>query len=421
MAKQYKQCLMQLKKTCSVINLINETKEIIGLTDDEVEILTAPNRILEVNVPVRMDDGRLEVFNAFRIQHNNILGPYKGGVRYHPDVDEDEVQALSFWMTFKCAVADLPYGGGKGGITVNPKELSQGELERLSRGYIRAIASSIGPKRDIPAPDVYTNSQVMAWFMDEYSRIMGQNEPGVVTGKPLEIGGSKGRDTATAQGGFYVLDNVLEKRNEKKEEMTIAIQGFGNAGFNFAEIASKAGYKILAVSDSKGGVYNEKGLDIPSIINHKIATGSVIDFEGSKNISNEEILHLPVRVLVPAALEGVVTEKNVDSIKADYILELANGPLTVEATEELYKKDKIVIPDILANSGGVIVSYYEWVQNIQHFYWSAEEIQEKLSDQINTATNKVWEAHERFDVNMRTAAYIVAIERLVKALKLRGV
>ncbi len=421
MAKQYKQCLLQLKKTCDVIGLINRTKEIIGLTDDETEILTAPKRIIEVSVPVRMDDGSLEVFNGFRIQHNDVLGPFKGGVRYHPQVDLDEVEALSFWMTFKCAVADLPYGGAKGGITVDPKKLSPGELERLSRGYIRAIAEFIGPDKDVPAPDVYTNAQIMAWFMDEYSRIKGRNVPGVVTGKPVELGGSLGRDTATAQGGFYVFENVAKKLKKKKSGLTIAVQGFGNAGMNFARIASRSGYRVVAVSDSRGGIHNAKGLDIEAVITHKEKTGAVADFENAKNITNEKLLELPIKVLVPAALEGVITEKNAGRIKAEIILELANGPVTIEAGEMLHKKKKLVVPDILANSGGVTVSYFEWVQNLQHHYWDLDRVNSELKRKITVATDRVWERMERYQVNMRTAGYIVAIEKLVKALKLRGI
>ena len=421
MPKQYKQCLLQLKKTCEAIGLINDTGQIMGLGCDEIEILTSPKRTVEVSIPVRMDDGRLKVFNGFRIQHNNTLGPFKGGVRYHPKVDLDEVQALSFWMTIKCAVVGIPYGGGKGGITVNPKELSEGELERLSRGYIRRIANLIGPNKDIPAPDVYTNAQIMAWFMDEYSRISKSNQPAVVTGKPIELGGSLGRDTATAQGGFYVLERILKKIKQKKTGANIAVQGFGNAGLNFAKIAYKNNYKIVAVSDSRGGIYSLDGLDIDAVIKHKEKTGSVQDFPETKNIDNDQILKLKVGVLVPAALEGVITNKNMKQIKADIILELANGPLDMEATESLSKDKKIIIPDVLANAGGVVVSYFEWVQNLSHHYWSADKVQDELKEIIIPATDKVWLTSKKFEVNLRTAAYIVAVEKLVKALKLRGV
>ena len=392
-----------------------------GLIYKELEILKTPQRIIEVAVPVVMDDGQLKVFTGYRIQHNNIRGPYKGGLRFHPKVDLDEVSSLAFWMTIKCAVADLPYGGAKGGITVDPKKLSRGELERLTRSYTRAVALFVGPDKDIPAPDVYTNPQIMAWFMDEYSKIKGRNVPAVVTGKPVEIGGSLGRDIATAQGGFYVLEMIYKKLKIKKNHAAAAIHGFGNAGMNFAKIASEAGYKVAAVSDSKGGIYNEKGLDIKKVIEHKEKTGSVINFSGAKNITNEKLLELPVKILVPAALERVITAKNAERIKAGIILELANGPTTPEADEKLYKKGILVAPDVLVNSGGVIVSYFEWVQNIRHFYWDLEKVNDRLKQQITKAFAAVWAAKEKYNIDMRLAAYIVAIEKLGKALKARGI
>ena len=421
MAKQYKQCINQLEKTCGVIHQINATAEKIGLTYEEVEMLKSPQKIIEVSIPIKMDDGSLRIFTGYRVQHNDIRGPFKGGLRYHPKVSLDEVQALAFWMTFKCAVANIPYGGAKGGITVDPKKLSRDETERLTRGYVRAIHNFIGPDKDIPAPDVYTNPQIMAWLMDEYSHIKGKNEPAVVTGKPIEIGGSLGRDTATAQGGFFVFENLLKKLKIKKGGITIAIQGFGNAGMNFAKIADRAGYKVVAVSDSSGGIYNEKGLDIKEVIEYKADQGTVSGYFNARDITNEKLLLLPVKVLVPAALEGVITEKNAGRIKADIILELANGPTTIPAGEKLYKKKKLVIPDILANAGGVIVSYFEWVQNIRQYYWEREKVENYLNKQITEATNHVWEIMSANNVNMRTAAYIVAIEKLVKALKIRGI
>ena len=411
----------QLKKTCEVVNEINKNGGNIVLTNDEIEILKTPKRVLEVSIPVRMDDGSLRVFNGYRVQHNDIRGPFKGGIRFHPNVDLDEVKALAFWMTFKCAVADIPFGGGKGGITLNPKELSDAELERLTRAYVRAIGDNVGPQKDVPAPDVYTNSQTMAWFMDEFSRISGHNEPAVVTGKPVEIGGSLGRDVATAQGGFFVFENVFNKMSLDKQKTAVAIQGFGNAGMNFAKIAHDAGYNVVAVSDSRGGIYSEEGLDIEKVIIHKEKNGSVQNLPGAKNISNEELLELPVEVLVPAALEGVITLENVKNIKAKLILELANGPITVEAGEELHKQGVVFIPDILANSGGVIVSYFEWVQNLRHFYWKKEKINGLLDEKISSATNLVWERMQKSKIDMRTAAYVVAIERIAKALKVRGV
>ena len=421
MSNQFKQCIGLLNKTCEIMAKAEEASGAAGLIYKELEILKTPQRIIEVAVPVVMDDGQLKVFTGYRIQHNNIRGPYKGGLRFHPKVDLDEVSSLAFWMTIKCAVADLPYGGAKGGITVDPKKLSRGELERLTRSYTRAVALFVGPDKDIPAPDVYTNPQIMAWFMDEYSKIKGRNVPAVVTGKPVEIGGSLGRDIATAQGGFYVLEMIYKKLKIKKNHAAAAIHGFGNAGMNFAKIASEAGYKVAAVSDSKGGIYNEKGLDIKKVIEHKEKTGSVINFSGAKNITNEKLLELPVKILVPAALERVITAKNAERIKAGIILELANGPTTPEADEKLYKKGILVAPDVLVNSGGVIVSYFEWVQNIRHFYWDLEKVNDRLKQQITKAFAAVWAAKEKYNIDMRLAAYIVAIEKLGKALKARGI
>lgn len=421
MSNAYKQCMEQLDKTCEVVKEINLNGGNIVLTNDEIEVLKTPKRVLEVSIPIRMDDGTLRVFTGYRVQHNDIRGPFKGGIRFHPNVDLDEVKSLAFWMTFKCAVADIPFGGGKGGITLNPKELSNSELEKLTRAYVRAISDNVGPQKDVPAPDVYTNSQTMAWFMDEFSRIAGHNEPAVVTGKPVEIGGSLGRDIATAQGGFFVFENVFNKMSLDKKKTAVAIQGFGNAGMNFAKIAHDAGYNVVAVSDSKGGIYSAEGLDIEKVITHKDANGSVQDFPAAKNISNEELLEMDVEVLVPAALEGVITLDNVKNIKAKLILELANGPITVEAGEELHKNGVVFIPDILANSGGVIVSYFEWVQNLRHFYWKKEKIEALLNEKINGAANLVWERMQKSKIDMRTAAYVVAIERIAKALKVRGV
>jgi glutamate dehydrogenase/leucine dehydrogenase len=386
-----------------------------------IEILKTPNRVIEVSIPIMMDNGELKVFTGFRVQHNNIRGPYKGGLRYHPKVDLDEVSALAFWMTIKCAVADIPYGGAKGGIAVDPKKLSQGELERLTRAYVRAMADFVGPDKDIPAPDVYTTPQVMAWFMDEYSKIKGRNIPAVITGKPIEIGGSLGRDIATAQGGMYVFEHLLKELKLSKKKITIAIQGFGNAGMNFAVLAEKHGYKVAAVSDSQGGIFNPKGLDIKKVVAHKEKTGTVLNFPDAKNITNEKLLELPVFVLAPAALERVITEKNTNKIKAKIILELANGPVTLEAGEKLFKKGIIIVPDVLANSGGVIVSYFEWVQNIRHFYWDLEKVNDRLKHQINKAFQAVWKITSENKINMRSAAYIVAITKLSRALKIRGV
>lgn len=405
----------------NAIKQLNKTAELINLKDDYLKILEHPQRVIEVSVPVEMDDGRLEIFEGYRVQYNDILGPFKGGTRYHPEVDLDYVKALSFWMMIKCAVAGIPYGGGKGGIKVDVKKLSEKELEKLSRGYMRALAEFIGPDKDIPAPDVYTNPQIMAWFMDEYSHIKGKNVPAVVTGKPVSIGGSLGRDIATALGGFYALEFLLKKMGKNRNSQSVAIQGFGNAGLNFARIAGGAGYKVVAVSDSKGGIYSEAGLDIDLAEKHKRETGSVVDFEGSKNISNEELLELSADILAPAALAGVITNENIAQVKAKFIIELANGPINIEAGEALENRGVVILPDVFANAGGVIVSYFEWLQNISGCYWDLDTVKEKLSFQMGKAFEGIWERKEKYGVNMRTAAYIAAVEKLVEALRVRGI
>lgn len=401
---------------------MDKVSRIMKIEYDELEILRKPDRIIEVSLPVLMDNGRMKVFTGYRVQYNNTRGPYKGGLRFHPQVNLDEVKSLAFWMTIKCAVADIPYGGGKGGIAVDVKTLSQGELERLTRAYTRGFADFIGPQIDIPAPDVYTNPQIMAWLMDEYSHIKGENTPAIVTGKPVEIGGSLGRDTATSLGGFYVFEQVLSKLKIAKSKASMAVQGFGNVGMNFAMIAYRAGYKISAVSDSQGGIYSEKGLNLEEVLAHKKATGSVVDFKNSKNVTNEKLLELPVEVLVPAALENVINEKNAGRIKAKIILELANGPTTEAAEEKLQKKGVLIVPDVLANSGGVIVSYFEWVQNLRHFYWDQAKVEDRLNRQICLAFDKVWQTMEKEGNNkMRDAAYMVAVGRLVGSLRIRGI
>jgi len=396
----------------------NKAAKILRLDKSIVEILTNPKRIIHVSIPVRMDNGKMKVFQGFRVQFNDLRGPTKGGIRYHPNVSHEEVKALAFWMTWKNIVVDVPFGGGKGGVICNPKDLSEGELERLSRGYIEAMHKFIGPEKDIPAPDVYTNPKVMAWMMDEYHRIEGHNVFGVITGKPLELGGSEGRDKATAQGGVYILEEALD--TFKVENASIAIQGFGNAGRTAAKLLSEKGYKIVAVSDSKTAIHNPKGLNIEKVIAHKQKTGSVKGFKGVKEITNENLLRLDVDVLIPAALEEVITKDNVNKIKAKVILELANGPVSAEARATLYKKGQISIPDILANSGGVAVSYFEWVQNNIGYFWSEEEILKKLKDKMCSAFDNVYSASKEFKVDFGTAAYIYAVRRMIKVLELRG-
>jgi len=381
-----------------------------------------------------MDSGKTKVFKGFRSQYNDALGPFKGGIRFHPQVNIHEVKALSAWMTWKCSVVGIPYGGGKGGVIVDPRSLSEGELERLSRGYIQAVADFIGPQIDIPAPDVYTTPQIMAWMMDEFSKIKGYNVPGVVTGKPLEVGGAKGRKYSTSQGGVYVFEKAIKVLKMNPKKINIAIQGFGNVGAFMAEILFALGYNVIAVSDSKGGILldqngnggktkaknsKQNSLSIMEVIKFKKDTGSVVNFPGTKNITNEQLLALEVDVLIPSALENAITEKNVGKVKAKLIVELANGPITPEADKKLEKRGVVVVPDILANAGGVIVSYFEWVQNLQNYYWEEAENIAKLKVIIERSFDEVWDKKKYLNINMRLAAYAVAVERVAKAEKLR--
>ncbi|MEK7643884.1 MAG: Glu/Leu/Phe/Val dehydrogenase [Patescibacteria group bacterium] len=401
---------------------LNKAAEVMRLDENIHEILRAPKRVLTVSIPVKMDNGVVRVFTGFRSQYNDALGPFKGGIRYHQNVTLDEVKALSFWMTMKCAVAGLPLGGGKGGIIFDPKQLSEGELERLSRGYIRQLYKYLGPTQDVPAPDVYTNGQIMSWMLDEYEKLIGEHAPGFITGKPLALGGSLGRDKATAQGGVFVLREVVAKLGLKPEKTAVAIQGYGNAGAHMAELLSKDGYKIVAVSDSKGAVVGQggEGLDIGKLNEHKIKTGAVIKFEGTETISNEDLLELDVDILIPAALENVITADNASKVKAKIVLELANGPTTPEADKILFERGVLLVPDILSNAGGVTVSYFEQVQNASNYYWEAEEVMDKLRVAMVGAFERVWERKEKYQVDMRTAAFVSALERVGDAMKARG-
>lgn len=412
MPNPYKNYLVQLKKV----------KEAIDLDENFFEQLRFPKRILEVFIPVKMDSGEIKVFHGFRSQFNDARGPFKGGIRFHSKVTKDEVIALSAWMALKCAVVGIPLGGGKGGVICDPKKLSKNELEQLSRGYIRNIYEYLGAKKDVPAPDVNTNSQIMAWMLDEYEKLKGAHEPGVITGKPLELGGSRGRDKATAQGGFYVFSELTKILKLKPQETTCAIQGAGNAGSNIALLLHQAGFKIVAMSDSKGGIVkNQKYgyLNPKKVLDWKKKTGSVVGFPETKTITNEKLLTLPVDVLVPAALENVITKKNVGKIKAKIILELANGPTSPEADEKLFKKGKFVIPDILANAGGVTVSYFEQVQNAANFYWEEKEVLARLKKIMVVSFLDVWKTKDTYSVDMRTAAQILAVKRIVKAMESR--
>ncbi|MFO8057157.1 MAG: Glu/Leu/Phe/Val dehydrogenase [bacterium] len=400
---------------------INDCADIVKLSEAERAMILRPMRELHVSFPVRMDDGKVKVFQGFRVQYNDALGPTKGGLRFHPEETIDTVRALASWMTWKCALVDLPLGGGKGGVICNPKELSAGELERISRGYVRAVGSFIGPDRDVPAPDVYTTPQVMAWMMDEYSKIAGKNRFGVITGKPLQLGGSPGRGDATARGGLYTLREAANEVGIDLKNATMAIQGFGNAGNFCAQLAENMfGTKIIAVSDSKGGSLCKEGLAIEEVCDHKANTSSVTDCKDSQSISNEEIVELDVDVLVLAALENVITDKNADKVKAKIIVELANGPTTPEADDILYKNGVHVIPDFLCNAGGVTVSYFEMVQNFYMYYWQEEDVHERLDLRMTSAYQSVLETSNRYKINMRQAAYVVAVERVVEAMRLRG-
>ncbi len=401
----------------------------VAISDDAVEHLKHPKSSLSVSIPVRMDDGSLKVFQGYRVRYDDTRGPAKGGVRYHPNVSLDEVQSLAFWMTFKCAVLNLPFGGGKGGITLDPKALSKLELERLTRGYIDAIADFIGPDVDILAPDVYTNAMIMGWMMDQYSIIRRQISPAVVTGKPLTMGGSVGRDGATAMGAFFAIEAILPKFDLQTQQTTIAIQGFGKAGAVLAELLAKAGYKVVAVSDSQGGIYAKNGLDIPSIRHYKASTNGIKAVYGKNTVcnivehellSNQELLSLDVDVLIPAALENQINEENVDNIKARYIFEVANGPITSAADKVLEARGIYVFPDILVNAGGVTVSYFEWVQNRSGLYWTLEEVNQRLKQKIVEETERIWSISQELAVSMRTAAYVHALNRLGEALNAKG-
>ena len=384
-------------------------------------VLREPMREMHIRLPVRMDDGSIKVFKAFRVQYNDARGPNKGGIRFHPEETIDTVRALAAWMTWKCAVVDIPLGGGKGGVICNPKEMSQSELERLSRAYIDALAHMIGPEKDVPAPDVYTNPQTMAWMMDEFSKLLGHYTPGVITGKPIALGGSAGRDDATARGGMYTIREAAERLNIDLSKATVAVQGYGNAGYYAALLVSQMfGSKVIAVSDSRGGILMEEGLDADAVLEHKKKTGSVVNFPGSKPVSNAGLLELDVDLLLPSALENVITEKNAENIKAKIVGELANGPTTPEADDILYKRGVFVIPDFLCNAGGVTVSYFEWVQNLYSYYWDEDVVYERLDRKMTKAFQDVLMVSLEHKTDMRIAAYIVAVQRVAEAMKLRG-
>jgi glutamate dehydrogenase len=392
----------------------------LQLGDDVYEFLKEPMRVVEVAIPVHRDDGRLTTFLGYRAQHTDAIGPTKGGIRFHPDVTVDEVKGLSMWMTFKTAVMGLPYGGAKGGVVCNPSELSARELEELSRGYVRRLAAVLGPELDIPAPDVNTNPRVMGWMLDEYDRVRGQNTPGFITGNPLVLGGSAGREEATGRGVVYTILEAMKRLGLQPKNCTAAIQGFGNVGSHTAEFLHENGVKVVAVEDVRGGAMNPDGLDVPALLEHAHRTGSVRGFAGSRDIGTEELFGLDVDVLVPAALENQITSTVARNVKAKIIAEAANGPTTPDGDDILHQRGIFTIPDILCNAGGVTVSYFEWVQNTQGFYWTAREVNTRLQELMVTAFEHVYDMKEERSVTMREASYVIAVHRVAEACEARG-
>ncbi|UOQ92052.1 Glu/Leu/Phe/Val dehydrogenase [Halobacillus shinanisalinarum] len=408
---------LDLFKSTQVV--IKEALSNLGYPGETFELLKEPMRMLTVRIPVRMDDGKIKIFTGYRSQHNDAVGPTKGGVRFHPEVNEKEVKALSMWMSLKCGIADLPYGGGKGGIICDPREMSFRELEGVSRGYVRAISQVVGPTKDIPAPDVFTNSQIMAWMMDEYSRIREFDSPGFITGKPVVLGGSHGRETATASGVTICVEEAAKKKGIQLEGAHVVIQGFGNAGSFLAKFMHDAGAKVVGISDAHGAIYNSNGLDIDYLLDRRDSFGTVTNlFE--RTITNKELLEKDCDILVPAAVSNQITLENAKNIKASIVVEAANGPTTLEATKILSKRGILLVPDVLASSGGVTVSYFEWVQNNQGYYWTEEEVSTKLRQVIVDSFEKVYSAADKHQVDMRLAAYIIGVRKMAEASRFRG-
>jgi len=401
-------------------NQIDKVAKILKLGQAELDILTIPKRIFTFSYPVRLDSGDIRYFTGYRVQFNDARGPTKGGIRFHPEVNLEEIKTLAFLMTLKCAVVNLPYGGAKGGITINPGKFSEAEIERISRGYIRETYNFIGPNIDIPAPDVNTDAKIIAWMLDEYEKLEGRHTPAAITGKPVALLGSKARDFSTSMGGAYVLQEFADTLDMKPKKTSVAVQGFGNVGMHIARILHEWGYKVIAVSDSKSGIYNPKGLNIKEVIAHKEKTGRLAKFKGTKEISNEELLELKTDVLVPAALEDQITKENAGKIKAKLILEMANRPITPEADEILLDKHIFIVPDILANAGGVVVSYFEWVQNSQNYYWSEKVVLERLKTYMTDAVKELSMVCTDFKCDMRASLYINAVKKILEAERLRG-
>ncbi|MFP3125292.1 Glu/Leu/Phe/Val dehydrogenase [Ectobacillus funiculus] len=409
----------QLSVLESTQQVIHTALENMGYREEVYELLKEPLRLLTVRIPVRMDDGSVRVFTGYRAQHNDAIGPTKGGIRFHPNVTEEEVKALSMWMSIKCGITGLPYGGGKGGIQCDPREMSFQELERLSRGYVRAISQIVGPTKDIPAPDVFTNSQIMAWMMDEYSRIREFDSPGFITGKPLVLGGSVGRESSTAKGVIIAMKEAAKVKGLEISGSKVIIQGFGNAGSFLAKFLHDEGAKVVGISDAYGALYDPEGLDIDYLLDKRDSFGTVTR-QFSSRITNQELLIQPCDILVPAALENQITEENAADIQAQIVVEAANGPTTLRATEILTEKGTLIVPDVLANSGGVIVSYFEWVQNNQGYYWTEEEVDTKLETILTASFLQVHQTAITRGINMRLAAYMVGLKKMVEASSFRG-
>lgn len=414
------------KESIDKLDVLNSTRTVVksaleklGYPDEVFELLRDPIRMMTVRMPVRMDDGSIKIFTGYRAQHNDAVGPTKGGVRFHPDVTEKEVKALSIWMSLKAGIVDLPYGGGKGGIICDPREMSFRELEGISRGYVRAISQIVGPNKDIPAPDVFTNSQIMAWMMDEYSRIDEFNNPGFITGKPIVLGGSHGRETATAKGVTICIDEAARKKGIDVKGARVVVQGFGNAGSFLAKFLYDAGAKIVGISDAYGGLHDPDGLDIDYLLDRRDSFGTVTKLFNN-TISNQDLLELDCDILVPAAVENQIREENAHKIKASIVVEAANGPTTLDGTRILSERGILLVPDVLASAGGVTVSYFEWVQNNQGYYWEEEEIQEKLKKIMVKAFNNIYNTAETRRVDMRLAAYMVGVRKMAEAARFRG-
>ncbi|MGM0885713.1 MAG: Glu/Leu/Phe/Val family dehydrogenase [Bacillota bacterium] len=411
------------KETASLLDstqvVIKEALDKLGYSEEVFELLKEPLRMLTVRIPIKMDDNSTKIFTGYRAQHNDAVGPTKGGIRFHPEVDEEEVKALSMWMSLKCGIVNLPYGGGKGGIICDPRQMSIGELERLSRGYVRAISQIVGPTKDIPAPDVYTNSQIMAWMMDEYSRIREHDSPGFITGKPLVLGGSHGREKATAQGVTICIEEAAKRKGIDLKGARIIVQGFGNAGSFLAKFMHDAGAKVIGISDAYGAIYKPEGLDIDYLLDKRDSFGTVTTLF-DHTITNQELLEQDCDILVPAAISNQITKENAHLIKAQIVVEAANGPTTLEATKILTERNVLLVPDVLASSGGVTVSYFEWVQNNQGYYWEDEEVQTKLKALLVNSFNQIYEMSETRKVDMRLAAYMVGVRKMAEASIFRG-